>query len=177
MREGIVLNIELINPVQEDEKDGDVDVRVGIKPNSFEKQFIVIGKLSGSASNLKLLKQGSKNWNDAIKAIKENMNPLKKRKSQNSFHVLVETKTNADAFLEAIFPDKREQRPNGERIPSINRWKNYQHDKMKDPYEKGYELHQQKIEGLTSNRQANHDLYHIKWYNGSASGHIFFQNF
>ena len=26
LREGIVLNIELINPVQEDEKDGDVDV-------------------------------------------------------------------------------------------------------------------------------------------------------
>ena len=35
LREGIVLNIELINPVQEDEKDGDVDVKVGIRPNAI----------------------------------------------------------------------------------------------------------------------------------------------
>ena len=39
--EGIVLNIELINPVQEDEKDGDVDVRVRIKPNNVDEEFEV----------------------------------------------------------------------------------------------------------------------------------------
>ena len=46
LREGIVLNIELINPVQEDEKDGDVDVRVWIRPN--ETEVIVSSNYDGS---------------------------------------------------------------------------------------------------------------------------------
>ena len=37
LREGIVLTIELINSVKEDEKDGDVDVKVRIAPNATEE--------------------------------------------------------------------------------------------------------------------------------------------
>ena len=49
----------------------------------------------------------------------------------------------------------------------MNCYKN--HARYNNKYKKGYEVHQQGLEG------GNHDLFHIKWYNGNARGHIFYE--
>ncbi len=49
---------------------------------------------------------------------------------------------------------------------NMNRYKN--HARYNNKYKKGFEVHQQGLEG------GYHDLFHIKWYNGNTTGHIFY---
>lgn len=48
------------------------------------------------------------------------------------------------------------------------KWNTYSHAAGKDKYNEGYEQHMQHEEGVL-------DLYHIKWYNNGANGHIFYE--
>ncbi|EPE1852815.1 hypothetical protein ACSG7Z_003848 [Cronobacter dublinensis] len=73
------------------------------------------------------------------------------------FQVRVQTSSDAKAFLK-------------EAQGNMNRYKQntYSHAAGKDKYSKGYEQHMQDEGDIL-------DLYHIRWYNNGADGHIFYE--
>ena len=103
------------------------------------------------ASDLKPLKKGSKEWNDAVKDMKS------PGKSKN---YRVETEEDARSLLK----EAREDMPEKGTYTS-------------EPYQKGFEVHPN--ESGTVNAPQN-DLPHIKWKDWSggklagANGHVFF---
>jgi hypothetical protein len=101
------------------------------------------------ASDLPVVKKGSKEWSTMVSEVSD----LSKGKT----NVRVETATDAKDLL-------KEARGN------MNRYKNYSKDKGVT-YKKGYETHnsQNKRE-----LDAGNDLQHIKWKDGKAGGHIFY---
>jgi hypothetical protein len=51
LREGIKIAVDLINSVKQDEKDGDVDVKVRIAPNTTEKKVVIVFEKSAIDDN------------------------------------------------------------------------------------------------------------------------------
>ncbi|WP_418885514.1 RHS repeat-associated core domain-containing protein [Cronobacter dublinensis] len=107
-----------------------------------------------SASQMDVLKQGTKQWKQAIKEMQEVVNGTG---DGRKFQVRVQTSSDAKAFLK-------------EAQGNMNRYKQntYSHAAGKDKYSKGYEQHMQDEGDIL-------DLYHIKWYNNGADGHIFYE--
>lgn len=52
LRKGIKIDVDLVNRVEQDKKDGDVDVKVRIAPNTFEDQFGVDGNKNLPPTNV-----------------------------------------------------------------------------------------------------------------------------
>ncbi|EOL8951106.1 RHS repeat-associated core domain-containing protein [Cronobacter dublinensis] len=107
-----------------------------------------------SASQMGVLKQGTKEWKQAIKEMQEVVNGTG---DGRKFQVRVQSSSDAKAFLK-------------EAQGNMNRYKQntYSHAAGKDKYKKGYEQHMQDEGDIL-------DLYHIKWYNNGADGHIFYE--
>jgi hypothetical protein len=113
---------------------------------SFSVIPIVLTK-GRNAKSLELVKAGTKEWQMAVQAIRNN------KKS----HYRVETATDARNML-------------FEAQGNMNRYKQYAKDKGVT-YKKGYETHNNQ-----NSREINvgNDLQHIKWKNGKSGGHIYF---
>ena len=107
-----------------------------------------------SASQMEVLKQGTKQWKQAVKEMQEVVNGTG---DGRNFQVRVQTSSDAKAFLK-------------EAQGNMNRYKQntYSHAAGKDKYSKGYEQYMQDEGDIL-------DLYHIKWYNNGADGHIFYE--
>lgn len=105
--------------------------------------------LACKASSLTVIKKGTKEWDEAVKAIRSGGKP----------NFRVETATDAKNLL-------KEARGN------MNRYTRY----TKKPYKKGFEMHPN--ESHTPNAPHN-DLPHVKWKDwlspDDGSGHIFFE--
>ena len=101
----------------------------------------------GNARSLTLVKRGSKEWQAAVKAIRNN------RKT----NIRVATASDAKALL-------NEARGN------MNRYKQYSKDRGVT-YKKGYETH-----NVQNSRElgAGNDLQHIKWKDSKSGGHIYY---
>ncbi|PHS10576.1 MAG: hypothetical protein COA88_02185 [Kordia sp.] len=111
---------------------------------------LVKGQLDRMASDILLTKPNTKTWNKIVKQV-GNADFMKKG---TKFQTRVGSKADADALLKEMMGG------------NLNRYKN--HARYNTKYKKGYEVHQQGLEG------GFHDLFHIKWYNGNATGHIFY---
>lgn len=104
-----------------------------------------------AASEMKVIKKGTKEWSDAVKKAKESLAKGEK------FQVKVETSTDAKKFLEEVHG-------------KMNRRKAHTQSRRPDgvpKYKKGYEQHQMPEKGMM-------DKPHIKWYNNGTDGHIFY---
>jgi RHS repeat-associated protein len=123
------------------------------------KATLYIGELTFKSDLLKPLLKGKQEWIETVKAIKKRINPDAAASSGQRYQVRVETKSDADAFLNEI-------------LGNMDKRKNHTQSRAAkgEKYNKGYEVHQQGIEGKSNT------LYHIKWYLGNATGHIFYQN-
>jgi RHS repeat-associated protein len=140
-------------------KDGSIDDGKDIlKPQNVDRTPgetpLVIGQLDRNADRLIPLTKGKQLWNNSVKEIIKRLNPDAKASSGQRFQARVRTKEDADAFLKEI-------------IGNMDRRKTGTHNK--EWYNKGYEVHQSFMEG------GNHSLFHIKWYYGNATGHIFYE--
>jgi exosome complex RNA-binding protein Csl4 len=103
---------------------------------------------SVQASSLPVIRKGSKEWKDAVNAIRRD----------DKVNVRVSNVHDAKALLK-------------EALGNMNRYKQYSEKIHK--YSKGYEMHQQ-FKGNYEGRAITNDLKHIKWKNGNSKGHIFF---
>ena len=106
----------------------------------------VIGYVTKSASDLPVVKPGTKDWDNAV----NDLSGLGKGK----MNIRTETATDAKALL-------KEARGN------MDRRKNY----TNDSYKKGYETH-----NVQNQRElgAGNDLQHVKWKDGKSGGHIYY---
>lgn len=110
-----------------------------------------------TAAEMKSLKQGSKEWKEAIKAQKKAV------ENRTRFQIKVETKADADAFLKEMMGGK-----------GMDRYRNHRYKELK--YKEGYEVHQAFNKYPEADR--NHaGVMHIKYYTGGTNGHIFFESF
>jgi RHS repeat-associated protein len=125
--------------------------------HSFNNVFVPFLLLKGqkpstfkASTSLQTIKSDTKQWNQAIEEVK-NLN------FKGKIDIKVSTATEAKQFLK-------------ESRGSMNRYKQYSKDKG-IKYEKGYEFHNQQ-----NNREIDvgNDRPHIKWKDGSNSGHIFY---
>ncbi len=106
-----------------------------------------------SASQMKTIKAGTKEWKQAIKEMQDVLNGSG---DGRKFQVRVGSSSDAKAFLKEAQGNMNRYRQNTySRAPGSKK------------YPKGYERHTQ-YEGDILN------LNHIKWYNNGADGHIFY---
>jgi RHS repeat-associated protein len=104
------------------------------------------GTPHGKASDLPVIKKGTKEWDDAVK----DMSSMEKGKA----NYRTETASDAKDLL-------NESRGN------MDRRKQY----TDESYKKGYEVHNDQNGRELS---AGNDLQHMKWYDGKSQGHIFY---
>jgi RHS repeat-associated protein len=126
--------------------------------NLWVDAFGLVGSYSGNlrmnASDMTIVKKGSKEWHDAVKAAKQ------AHANGQKFNIRVATKDDAHAFLKEVNNGK-----------GMDRRKAHTQNKASgdEKYQKGYEVHQQPESGYT-------DKQHLKYYtNGPGTGsHIFY---
>ena len=107
-----------------------------------------------SASQMGIVKPGTKEWKQAAKEMQEVLNATG---DGRKFQVRVQSSSDAKRFLK-------------EAQGNMNRYKEntYSRSPGSEKYPKGYEQHMQDEGSLL-------DLYHIKWYNKGADSHIFYE--
>jgi len=106
-----------------------------------------------SASQMEVIKPGTKAWKQAIKEMQEVVNGSG---DGRKFQVRVESSSDAKKLLK-------------EAQGNMNRYKEntYSRSSGNEKYTKGYEQHMQDEGSIL-------DLYHVKWYNNGADGHVFY---
>ena len=109
------------------------------------------GMVKMAASEMKIIKRGTKEWADAVKKAKESL--VKGEK----FQAKVEKSSDAKKFLNDVHGnmDRRKAHTQSKRADGVPK------------YKKGYEQHQMPEKGMM-------DKPHIKWYNNETDGHIFY---
>ncbi len=112
----------------------------------FDELFDISDEFS---SKLKVIKKGSEEWRNAVKEIRS------QGKGRSNYRV-----NNSSEAQELLFEARQK----------MNRYKQYTYTKRK--YSKGFEYHN---EGNFQELVVGNDLPHIKWHDGSSSGHIFFE--
>jgi len=102
LREGINLTIELVNSAKEDEKDGDVDVRVEIKPNDKFKIISINFSDTTAENELKKMTDDEgfiERVKEAISNILKNYDTLVAGKDKASKAVFDEIKSKVDKLI------------------------------------------------------------------------------
>lgn len=133
---------------------------VGEAVSAYEGDYagIVIGLVPGGkkmkkalekASDLPMIKKGTDAWDEAVRILSGN--------DKKKINVRVGSASDAQDLL-------NESRGN------MNRYKQYSKDKGVT-YKKGYEVHNQQN---ARELGAGNDLQHIKWKDGKAGGHIYY---
>ena len=106
------------------------------------------------ASDLPIIHRGSKEWKDAVSALKKD----------GRGDVRVANVQDAKALL-------KEAKGNMNRV---HRYKSLDKIKNKAQMKKRYEMHKLDIYNIGKETMAGNDLDHYKWNDGKNSGHIFF---
>ena len=122
-------------------------ITLSMVPMSGKSMGKNLGK-SLNASDLPLLKKGTEAWNKAVESLKG--------LGKGKINVRTQNATDAKSLLQ-------ESRGN------MNRHKNY----TDQNYNKGYETHNSQN---ARELGAGNDLQHLKWKDGKAGGHIYYDN-
>lgn len=117
--------------------------------NYQEAAIAIVVTVAEKATKLPVLKQGTKEWINAVKDLSSN--------NKKKMNFRVNTASDAKQLLKESRGD-------------MNRYKQYAKDKGVT-YKKGYEVHNQQN---ARELGAGNNLQHIKWKDGKAGGHIFY---